>query len=226
MKDGGNVWNRTRCIAVNPSVAVFCGLLFGFIQLTALDVQAVETVYYTLDNVILDDQTQMTGIFSWTYETGNFENGDGQFISLSIPHSSHNQDDLIATIEPSQIEITFDGNVHGDGVDIKLVLEPELMLNSTSLIKTNTTESKYSIGGDGFFDGYFLSGSISPTNATLSMAADPLGFSLSWAPDLPGHVVQEAPSLSTNWVDSVGGSTNPVVVPATAPTMFYRLRKP
>ena len=67
---------------------------FGFIQLTALDVQA-ETVYYTLDNVILDDQTQMTGIFLWTYEIDDFENGSGQFISLSIPWTSHNQDDLI-----------------------------------------------------------------------------------------------------------------------------------
>lgn len=223
MKDGGNVWNRARCIA--PSAAVFCGLLFGALPLIALDVQA-ETVYYTLDNVILDDQTQMTGIFSWTYATGNFENGDGQFISLFIPNSSHDQDDLIATIEPSQIEITFDGNAHGDGVDIKLVLEPELMLNSTSLIKTNTTESKYSIGGDGFYDGFFLSGSIAPTNTTLSMVADSSGFVLSWwEPDLPGHVLQETPNLSTNWMDSASGNTNPVVVPATAPAMFYRLKK-
>jgi len=225
MKGRGNVWNRIRGIAANPSLAVCCGLLFGFIQLAVLDVRA-ETAYYTLDNVVLDALTQMTGIFSWTYEPGNFENGDGQFISLFIPNSAHNQDDLIATIEPSQIEITFDGNVHGDGVDIKLVLEPELMLNSTSLIKTNTTESKYSIGGDGFYDGYFLSGSIAPTNATLSMSADPSGFVLSWEPDLPGHVLQEAPSLSTNWMDSASGSTNPVMVPATAPAMFYRLKNP
>lgn len=216
--------NRAPDLATNSSVAVFCGLLFGFIQLAVLEVQA-ETVFYTLDHVMLDDGTQMTGIFSWNYALGDFENGAGQFISLEIPWTSHNQDNLIATIEPSQIEITFDGNVNDDGVDIKLVLTEPLAPNASSLINTNKTESKYSIGGNKFHDGFFLGGSISPTNATLSLAPDPLGFTLSWEPDLPGHVLQESPNLSTNWVDSASGGTHPIVVPATGPTRFYRLKK-
>jgi len=96
-------------------------MLFSFITLTAFITRA-KTVYYTLDNVILDDGTQMTGIISWLYTIGDFGNGVRQFVSLTIPHSAHNKDDLIATIEVAQIEITFNGNVDGDGVDIKLVL--------------------------------------------------------------------------------------------------------
>jgi hypothetical protein len=96
-------------------------MAFSFIQLTAVRAPA-ETVYYVLDNVILDDSKQITGIFSWTYTAGDFENGVSQIFNLDIPHSAHNQDDLITVVEPSQIEITFEGNAHDEGVDIKMVL--------------------------------------------------------------------------------------------------------
>jgi hypothetical protein len=50
---------------------------------------------------------------------------------------------------------------------------------------------------------------------------------LSWSPATPGWVLQENLNLATtNWVNSVSGATNPVTVPATAPTKFYRLFKP
>ena len=185
------------------------------------------TVYYALDNLVLDDETQMTGIFSWIYTEGDFENGVGEFITLEIPWTPHNQDDLIARIEVAQIEITFDGNVHDDGVDIKLVLQSDLTPNTSSLINTNAAESKYSIGGNQGHKGRFLSGSITPTNSTLNIVAVSNGFfSVSWEPELPGVVLQETPNLSTNWLDSANGSTNPVIVPVTAPTMFYRLVNP
>ena len=201
-------------------------MLFGFINLAAFNGSA-ETAYYSLDNVMLDDGTQMVGVIAWPYTTGDFENGTPYFVSLTIPHSPHDQDDLIATIEVAQIEITFDGNVHGDGVDIKLVLQPDLTPTTSSLINTNVAASKYSIGGDGFNDGYFVSGSISPTNVTLNITPDSDGFvALSWGPDIPGYVLQETPILSTNWMDSASGSTNPVVIPITAPAMFYRLANP
>lgn len=41
---------------------------------------------YLLDHVTLDDHTQMTGTFTWTYDTGKFENGvesDDQETNLS-----------------------------------------------------------------------------------------------------------------------------------------------
>jgi len=201
-------------------------MISGVVNLVAFNARA-ETVYYTLDNVILDDGTQMAGIIAWPYTIGDFENGTPYFVSLTIPHSPHNQDDLIATIEVAQIEITFDGNVHGDGVDIKLVLQPDLTPSTSSLINTNVVASKYSIGGDGFNDGYFVSGSISPTNVTLSIAPDSPGFvALAWGPEIPGYVLQEKPILSTNWTDSASGTTNPIVIPITAPAMFYRVATP
>ncbi len=50
---------------------------------------------------------------------------------------------------------------------------------------------------------------------------------VSWSPANPGWVLQETLSFSpTNWVNSPSGATNPIVVPATLPTKFYRLHKP
>jgi len=57
--------------------------------------------------------------------------------------------------------------------------------------------------------------------------ATPGNATVSWTPNTPGFVLQETLSLSpTNWVNSPSGSTNPIVVPATVPTKFYRLHKP
>lgn len=58
-------------------------------------------------------------------------------------------------------------------------------------------------------------------------AAGPGQATVSWLPTTPGFVLQETASLSpTNWVNSVSGTNNPIVVPATGPTKFYRLFKP
>ena len=60
----------------------------------------------------------------------------------------------------------------------------------------------------------------------LSILASAPGFAtISWTPDTPGCVLQQNTNiLTTNWVDSASGTTNPIVVPITTPTMFYRLR--
>lgn len=61
---------------------------------------------------------------------------------------------------------------------------------------------------------------------TISPAAP--GFAtVSWTPATPGFMLQENLTLaSTGWTNSLSGATNPVVVPATLPTRFYRLNKP
>ena len=66
-----------------------------------------------------------------------------------------------------------------------------------------------------------------PGAPTLAIvAATPGHARISWSPNRPGFVLQETLSLSpTNWVNSGSGATNPVVVPATQPTKFYRLFK-
>ncbi len=176
-------------------LCVHYGLILSFISMAAFNVHA-KTVYYTLDNVMLDDGTQMTGVFSWSF-TNDFEKGSGQFIALDIPWTSHDESDLFANIDVTKtIEITLTNNVHDDGVDIKLVLEQPLTPTTSSLLVLEELvpgeggESKYEIGGNGFHTGQFLSGSIAPINATLSISTPSSGgASLSWEPDFPGYVL-------------------------------------
>lgn len=51
---------------------------------------------------------------------------------------------------------------------------------------------------------------------------------ISWTPtNSPGWRLQETLSLTpAAWSDTPGGTANPLVVPATLPTKFYRLHKP
>ena len=67
-----------------------------------------------------------------------------------------------------------------------------------------------------------------PGAPTLTIApASPGNATVSWTPNTPGFVLQENLNLATtNWVNSVSGATNPIVVPATLPKKFYRLIKP
>lgn len=137
-------------------------VVLGFIIVTASDACAA-TVNYTLDNVILAGAggRQMTGTFSWTFDIDDFENGVGEFSSLVIPYTVHDHTDLNVTFDiGSSIEITLEGSVHDDGVDITLfLLQPLTPTTSSSM---DLVRSKYEIGGNGFHDGVFLRGSIAP----------------------------------------------------------------
>jgi len=70
--------------------------------------------------------------------------------------------------------------------------------------------------------------SVMPLGPQLQIVpASPSQVAISWTPALTGYVLQERASLSSGiWSNSVSGSTNPVVVPASMPTKFYRLFKP
>jgi hypothetical protein len=157
----------------------FCfWVIAGFILMAASSAHAV-VVFYTLDNVILDDNNApMYGTFSWTFNEGDFENGVGEFLSLDIPYTNHDHTDLNATFDiGSSIEITLEGSVHDDGVDITLVLEQPLTPTTSSLLELGqvgpplVVGSKYEIGGNGFHDGSFLSGSIVPIIPFPSVSA-------------------------------------------------------
>jgi hypothetical protein len=87
------------------------------------------------------------------------------------------------------------------------------------------TNGQYSVTG-GF---WALPTAIQVDEApTLTIVpATPGNATVSWTPDTPGWVLQETWVLSpANWTNSPSGSTNPIVVPATLPTKFYRLFKP
>jgi len=87
------------------------------------------------------------------------------------------------------------------------------------------TNGQYSVTG-GF---WILPTAVQTTNTpTLTIVPASPGFALiSWTPNTLGFVLQETLSLSpTNWVNSPSGASNPIAVPATLPTKFYRLFKP
>lgn len=184
-----------------------------------------ETVYYTLENVILQGNNQMTGVFSWTYDIDDFENGTGAFLDLNIPWTAHDETDLEVSVDTGgSIEITFPGNLHDDGVDIKLALQTALTPTSSASLDLDL--SKYEIGGNGFHDGVFRSGQITLTPLRLSISSNAAGFvTLSWEPADSSCVLQQSPTLSpTDWTNAASG--NPLTVPTTAPNMFYQLVTP
>lgn len=87
------------------------------------------------------------------------------------------------------------------------------------------TNGQYTVTG-GFWT---LPIAVQVTGAPTLMIvpAIPGNATISWTPTTPGFVLQETLSLSpTNWINSPSGVTNPIVVPATLPTKFYRLFKP
>jgi hypothetical protein len=48
-----------------------------------------------------------------------------------------------------------------------------------------------------------------------------------WTPATPGFILQERTNLTLGaWGNSPRGATNPVTVPVTLPTKFYRLFQP
>ena len=87
------------------------------------------------------------------------------------------------------------------------------------------TNGQYSVTG-GF---WALPTAIQVGDApTLTIVpATPGNATISWAPNTPGYILQETWVLSpANWTNSPSGAANPIIVPATLPTKFYRLFKP
>ena len=84
------------------------------------------------------------------------------------------------------------------------------------------TNGQYAVTG-----GFWALPTAVQTPGAPTLAITPAGSgqaTISWTPNTPGFVLQETPSLSpTNWVNSPSGATNPITVPATLPSRFYRL---
>ena len=91
---------------------------------------------------------------------------------------------------------------------------------------TSMTNSQYAVTG-GF---WALPTAVQTEGApTLKIVpATPGNATVSWTPATGTNwVLQESLSLSpSTWTNSPSGTNNPVVVPATLPTKFYRLFKP
>ena len=84
------------------------------------------------------------------------------------------------------------------------------------------TNGQYSVTG-GF---WALPTAVQVTGApTLTIAPATSGnATISWSPATLGFVLQKTWFLTpTNWTNSPSGATNPMIVPATLPSKFYRL---
>lgn len=58
-------------------------------------------------------------------------------------------------------------------------------------------------------------------------AVTPGQVTLSWSPATPSYVLQQSPGLApTAWANSPSGAQNPITVPVTLATRYYRLNKP
>ncbi len=86
------------------------------------------------------------------------------------------------------------------------------------------TNGPYSLTGGFWVLPLMVQDSSAPTLAVVPAAP---GFALiSWTPNLPGFALQESLTLHPPaWSNSPSVGTNPVTVPATSPTKFYRLQK-
>ena len=88
-------------------------------------------------------------------------------------------------------------------------------------------------GGSYVLEGGFWAGAFAVQQVgapTLLIERSTLGdgnVTLSWAPEASGFVLQMTDDLSApDWQNAPSGSQNPVTLPATANTRFYRLRHP
>ena len=140
--------------------------------LTAITNVHAATVNYTLDNIFLDADNQMTGTFEWTYNEGDFENGTGVFSELFIPFTTRTLDELNITFDiKKSIEITLIANLDSDGVDISLVFDNALTPTQSTLLNLDTFNgSKWSLGGTGAHNA-FISGGVSPEVAAVPVPA-------------------------------------------------------
>ena len=152
-------------------LAIVLGLAIVLLQVIMyVGTTHAATASYTLEDVILEDLTQITGTFDWTYAIGDFEGGSGVFTTLEIPWRPGGsvppleQEGMVFTIEDKQIEISLDGNYHDFGLDIilKFPLNPLSPTESSPIDTDPLTGSFFECCGNGFKDQPFISGSISP----------------------------------------------------------------
>jgi len=99
---------------------------------------------------------------------------------------------------------------------------------SGTIGQPDANEAPISGGTFALASGFWAIAVQTPSAPYLSIApAGPGKATISWTPDEPGWVLQETESLTApSWTNSPSMSTNPVVVPATLSTTFYRLNQP
>lgn len=127
-----------------------------------------QTITYELQDVWLDPDNgsarQMTGMFTWTYDVGDFENGTGEFTEIGIPWGGYGIDDLNITIDVGGLETSLIGNWHDRGCDINLKFVEPLSIDQPSNIDLALSSFDIQLGVS--YQGQPVSGSIVPVSTS------------------------------------------------------------
>ncbi|VAW50970.1 hypothetical protein MNBD_GAMMA05-2544 [hydrothermal vent metagenome] len=153
----------------------FNSLLFSVLFIFSISNSRADSVDYILDNVVMTNSLTITGIFTWTYPTGDFENGSGTFSDLTIPGYGSDLTGLNITIDLTSIEFSLKANLDNKSLDIVLRLLTPLLPTQSSVMDISQDSlgnyaSKYDlIGYVGYTGavGGFTSGSITPLPTML-----------------------------------------------------------
>lgn len=148
-----------KCCAV-MAVCPFLFATIGFGQ--------TRVVTYVLEDVwLLPDIThpfsppaQMTGMFEWTFEQGDFENGIGRFLEIVIPWYGSDLNSLVINVDIPSVEMSLVGNFHDLGVDITLFYLGSLSPDQPVTI--DTTRSLFEVQRGISIRGHMISGSVVP----------------------------------------------------------------
>lgn len=119
-------------------------------------------------------------------------------------------------------EVTTDGSGNANfNVMLPITIpsdQPNITATATDLFG-NTSEFSQCVGAT------VAPGEVGPYLSIILLSDNQT--SITWTPDDPGWTLQEKALLTTpDWTDAASGSTNPVVIPTSLPTTFYRLFKP
>jgi hypothetical protein len=168
----------------------------------------------------------MTGLFVWHYTAGDFANGSGTFIGLTIPwtfyglgpglNSSNGYGQSMSySIDNTSLNGTLAGpSVHSQGIDFMVSLTPTLSSPSQT-VAVNASGSSFDIWGwDGSeYTGTVTGGNIVPYQPLLSVRLDGTNIVCSWPTNnTDGFLLRTASSLKANQWET---SAVPVVVIGT-----------
>jgi len=146
-----------------------------FVFFSAFEAQAL-TVDFTLDDILTSTRSgnPITGTFTWTYDEGTFEDGDGVFTELSIPGTSRSIDEFQISFDVKKnIEISLLANL--SNVDIEIVIAFFGPLSLTQPVLVDVDNSSFLVFDNGRTGGLISGGSISPV---LSVSAVPVPAAL------------------------------------------------
>jgi hypothetical protein len=158
---------------------------------------------------------QMTGLFVWQYTAGDFGNGSGTFVALTIPwtfygigpglisSNSYGQS-MSYSIDVASLNGTLAGpSVHGQGIDFMVSLNPSLSGPNQTV---NASGGSFDIWGwnGNEYTGTVTGGSIVPYQPLLSVRMAGTNVVCRWPTNYAdGFLLQTASSVNaTQWATS------------------------